>query len=832
MSVVQYLAGLQRPGMGITTSEARLILRQHTAYVSNGTNTVHSYDTRNRRITASILFPAKVLLMEWVPSMQQLYVLCAKSGIYVLDLDEEGRCLKEPDSTKSIGGVSIISISSESCCVCDPSVCSFTATCEVLVTASKHPNDWGIKLYHRKSMNGQPAATAPFREVQFSMKLRPGAAQELDESIFHPVLHCVTPWNGMESSDPCGFQLERALFTSAFGLDCSLLDSPVILGGFPDGQVVCFPLNPAGLPRPTNSGQHLEQVKLLYHLEQPVVYICATRLEVMAGEGAGGLASDCLMFLGHKGLLVRLMHLGDTQGVTRDFREFHVQAPVSCAVCSGSCIYYSTRSDLLSITVPLTPKEGNSRASQNPILPSASHSITYIAAMAVTSRSAEGDVELLALSSRGKLMLCQLSQGRGGARAGLSGVKSGKRIKALLSGIGTISERVSKLRSLLAQKTNSLMTLNQVASLSRVVLCAPLSECLVHCQIKVSWTHVLQKSCFVAACTLKNNTDCVLEKGWTLCIYLGTECSDVSASYTFPLPRLLPGHQTELYFPLPTQQSDSLDFPLKISCTLFYSFKEFAVDYGSSINPTDSFSPFRHGICLPLQEHIIDILHCFRLNPRDGHLVTSAATHWDVLEACLKISAGGYRCIREIRNLPEDFNRRRLNFTAPLKVTVRISSLLFNKVLQTKKTGVSRAVIHWLFPGEQAENKEEVQGLTPHGREICLRVQELSVEDATNFPTTEIEISSPHLDALAYMHMAVTSRIKTLVQQYKGDGCNPPMLKLRNVQEQFIARESFLKEIQAQRDKLCVLKGLNSDQVRQRLLSIYRELRQPGLLIF
>ncbi|CAH2291560.1 Fanconi anemia core complex-associated 100 isoform X1 [Pelobates cultripes] len=840
MSSVRYLAALQRPAHGPASDQAQVIRWERAVYVSNGTRFVSLYDMKTRRVMAVHLFPAKVWHIELVLSTRQIYVLCAKNGIYFIDLDEEGRCLKEHDHPTSVGNVKILSVGMESCCLCDPSICAFTVAHGIVVTASKHPENWGIKLFH---CSDKPASVTPFREMKFSIKPPPGAIKELKDSGVHPLLQCVTLWKENESSDNCSLKLQPSLFTAVLGLDCALLESPVILCGFPDGQVVCFPLNAAGLPRSGNSGTPLECVRVLYHLEQPVVFIGATRLELQSSESAhssmsnGTLASDCLLFIGCGGLLVTLTQLNNTQGTTCEFREYRLQAPVSCALCCGSNVYYSTCSDLLSVTIPPLAKMDSTRTQHNPIMPSVSHSVTMVVAIALTSCSPDGDVELVAVSNRGKLLLCKLNRKQSKAQVGLLGSRSGKQIKALLSGIGTVSDRVSKLRSILDQKTRCLMALNQVSSLIRLILTASPAECPVHCQVKVSWTNIVGTNCFVAACKLKNNTDCVLEKGWTLCVSLWRDSCDNRTSYSFPLPKLLPGEYTELCFPLSIQSSRDFEFPINMACTLFYSFKDISTDNEPSVSPTDLFNIHKQGICVPLQDLSIDILQCLRLNPRAGHPFSPVTSPWDVVESFLKMSNRIKRNMGELSHITEDVGNPRVNVTVSLKVTVRVSAHLFSQVLQNRKSGesVCSSVLRWLFPDKltSAENKEEVHAVTPSGRELFLRVREVSVgESSTAIPAIEVEIGSPHLDALACMHMAVISRFGTLVQRNKSNGCHTPDLKLRNIQQQFLVKESSLKEVQATRDRLCVLKGLNSAPILQKLLHIYRVLRDPGPLIF
>ncbi|KAM4691859.1 Fanconi anemia core complex-associated protein 100 [Rhinophrynus dorsalis] len=727
-------------------------------------------------VLAVYLFPSEIWHIELLSYKRQLYVLCARTGIYILAWDEEGRLLKEPTSTTCAGGVNICSIGLDFVCLLDSSVCSFTVVA------------------------------------------------------------------GEMSGDPCSLTVEASLFSALFGVDVTMLDSSVILCGFPDGQVAYFPLKAAGLPSmylTDTSNKSLATAVVIYHLEQPVVFIGAARTDLSAKESdhsqsTASLPNNSIVFLGHGGLMVAVSAGFKTEGTTYEFSEYHLKAPVYCAICSGSRLFYSTCSDILFVTVP--------KSERNPILTSSSHNISMVLAICQLSSSPKGDLQFLALSKRGKLLLCNvvLAEGRT-HHAGLLCSNAGQRIKDLLSGIGTVSERTSQMKCVLDQRNSSLFNLNQAMALSRVVMSSQGAELSVNCKVRVSWTRILQQDSLVAICTLENKTDCSLESGWALCIHLSTEASVSSTSYSFPVKKLSPGETTELFFPLSTEKSNSVEFPIKISCTLFYSLKGLDRDNSSNCTQSPVSFPHKQGICLPLHEHTVDILQCLRLSPQAGHPFTPGSRRTsplDPVEAFLMSSARADSGVVQMRSLPEAICNQTGNYSSALTASVRVSALMLNQTLQNDKSGVSlcHAVLRWLFSAEMIpQNVTEVHGLTPDERELCLRVAEVSVTDLSSggpIRAIEVQMLSSHLDVLACLHLAVISRLQALVLQNNRNGCNLPDLNLENIQQQFIVKETLLKEVQTLRDSLCVGKELSLETTAaQRLLQIYRDLRDPGLLL-
>ncbi|XP_053562855.1 Fanconi anemia core complex-associated protein 100 [Bombina bombina] len=847
MPSVQYLAGFQCPPRSLAEGKGQVIQWDQDVFVSNSSMFVYVYNTDKKGITAVYLFPAEVWHIELVSSTRQLFALCAETGIYVLTWDDQGRLLKKPDCVTSVNGVDTFTVGSEFVYLLDTSVCAIMVAHEVLVVSSVHQKKWKIRIFQVESQ--QETVATSFRDLEFSIKLRMGCSNAMEWNGFRPVLCCVSLWKETKSSElPCSLLVESSLFTHLFGVDCSMLDSPMVLCGLPDGQVVGFPLKVAGftnMDHTENKDTSRLPIMVLYHLEQPVVFLGATRMEVGDNNSQNlikhNLGCDCLLIMGHEGLVVTVLSEKKTEGRGHVFREYYIQAPVSCAVSSGTGVYYSTCKDLLLVHIGPGVREENGVSNKfhhYPVLSSTSYNIPLVIAVSKISSSPEGEVQFLALSNRGKLMLCSLGRESGTLKfAGLTCRKAGQRIKDLLSGISKVSERVSHMKSLTDQRNSSLFNLNQVIGLSRTVLSSERSELALVFSTKVSWMRVVQQDSLIASCTLDNRTDCTMGRGWKLCVHIHYEASGLKTSYTFPVGNLSPGEKTEISFPLSTQKSNKLDFPVLMSSVLFYSLKGLFPDSVTPFYPAEcaSSSPHKQGICLPLQEHTIDILQCLRFSYQDGHqshLDPCPAAAWDPVETFLRQSFGA----GILGTHPKAVSNQGKCRVAPFSATLRVSVELLNLTLKNKSPGFSicSATLHWLLKTELTENLSEVHGFTPDGRELCLRLREVSVNDlSTSGPISavEIQIVSAYLDVLACLHLAVLSRLQVLVCKSNSDDCGARELNLGALQQLFTVGESLLKEVHALRDRLCVEKELSSETAAERLLHIFGELRDTGLLL-
>lgn len=245
----------------------------------------------------------------------------------------------------------LISVDPDACLLPDAALCTFTVVADKLVTLAQGPAHWKVQLFEcpRPGEDARPRGQVGEVELSISSPLT-GPLGEPTAPRFLPVLRCVSPagpstlLSRVQGSG--GFLLERALFGLLFGVDASLLESPVILCGLPDGQLCCVVLKTLVTSK-LSPGDPKALVKILHHLEEPVVFIGAVKTGSSA-QDVGDTHPDCLVALGHDGRVLTIKAGCDEAGtLVPALREYRLPGPVLCAACGGGGrVYHSTTSEL------------------------------------------------------------------------------------------------------------------------------------------------------------------------------------------------------------------------------------------------------------------------------------------------------------------------------------------------------------------------------------------------------------------------------------------------------------------------------------------------------
>ncbi|XP_029455089.1 Fanconi anemia core complex-associated protein 100 [Rhinatrema bivittatum] len=871
---VRYLAGFQCPVGGLSVGKPQVLCHQSDVYLSIGSKFLYMYDKEEKLVKAVYEFPGRVWHMELVMPQGQLYILCSNHGIYYISVNQRGRLLKQTDPTAEGGDCSssVVTIDSDSWILQDTAICTFAVVNGFLVTVSKGQSRWRINVLQNVNSGQEDPKYSQIKQLEFTIFSNPRSDEKMENLSFLPTLCCIFPQGADVSSEiPCGhrmFSVETSLFSPLFGLDATMLDSPVILCGFSDGQVCCVPLKTLGFPTVYHScpdvKDHILPGMILYHLQQPVVFMGALRTHLGESESGGhqqmaeDMTCDCIVIVGQQGKIVTIS-LGVKEDVRGpEYKEHHFHGPIVCGFCSASSIYYSTLSDLFTLSKSSSQQNTDNSPEVLPFVSSpVSLNLCSIVALSMSAETTEGDTELLALSAKSRLMACSL---RGKAskfqHPRITSAKAGQKIKDLLSGIGSVSERVSLLKNAILQKNRSLTHLNQVINVSCALLSHQDLRQSLSCVVTARWSRLLQQDSLVVSCVLENRTEYCLEQGWTLCVHvssppcpLNSDSVTSAAAYSFPIMNLLAKHKMEVSFPLSHERSSRLELPVTVSCMLFYSLKGIL---GKDITcpwSADSLIPHsssqilleKEGICLPLNECVLDVLHCFRLQSDQDPRVPSPVVHnchlppdpvEIFLQALLTQSEEALaRNEKSVQGLGATYMPR-------LVASVRVSTELLERGLQELCSGSTLhcAVLQWLLADNtaantvKAQNLCEVHGMVPDGRDIHLRVTEVSIDNmcaAGAVPAVEIRIESPSLAGLSITHQAVIRRLKMLLSPIS---C-PSDLQLKHLQQLIADHEILLKEVQSVRDHLCLRNESGSSAIAEKLLGLYEQLRNPGLLI-
>uniref|UniRef100_A0A8C3YN97 FA core complex associated protein 100 n=1 Tax=Catagonus wagneri TaxID=51154 RepID=A0A8C3YN97_9CETA len=874
---VEYLAGFCCPLGGLAAGKPRVLCHGAEIFLSTGSELVYVYDREGRLLTAVYKFPGQVWHLELQALGRALYVLCARSGIYCLSLDQAGRSMSQDggsdrdDRDSEDGQVGeppapVIAVDPDACVLPDATLCAFVVLDNVLVTLAQGPSQWKMQLFECPCPGEDPRPGGQIGEVELSTCTPPsGGLGAPAAPHFLPVLCCASPPGPRvprgHLQGPGAVTLEEALFGLLFGADASLLESPVILCGLPDGQLCCVVLKTLVTSR-SAPGDPKALVKILHHLEEPVIFIGALRTEPLA-EDTEDAHSDCLVALGHHGRTLAIKASWDELGhLVPELREYGVPGPVLCAACGeGGRLYHSTPSGLCVVGLaqgggPWDPTQPSGAPGGLPsLLCPASLSVCSVVTLSVSSRAPEGGTELLALSAGGRLMTCSLDSHSEAPRPSrVSVVNAGRKIKELLSGIGTVSERVSSLKKAVDQRNKALTCLNEAMNVSCALLSSREGPRPISCSVTTAWSRLQLRDVLTATCLLENSSSFSLDRGWALCIQvlgsaraLDLDSAGSAVTYTIPLDRLGPGGRREVTLPLGPGEDGSLDLPVTVSCALFYSLREVV---GGALAPADRLKepsseewppgvlPEQDGVCLPLSEHAVDLLQCLRfpaLAPSPLQAPGRPGPAGDPIHTFLETCRGPGSQLAGPESL-------RAKYLPPSVATVRVSAELLRVALGDSQAGVSLcpATLQWLL----AENStcdivrtqalSSVQGVAPDGTDVHLIIREVSVTDLCPegaLQAVEIQLESASLANMCRAHHAVVGRLQRLVVQQAARDSSPPDLRLQYLHQIQANHETLLREVQTLRDRLCAEDEAGSRAPAQRLLQVYKQLRSPSLLL-
>ncbi|XP_048222719.1 LOW QUALITY PROTEIN: Fanconi anemia core complex-associated protein 100 [Perognathus longimembris pacificus] len=871
---VNYLAGFSCPLGGLAAGKPRVLCHEAEVFVSTGSEFVYVYDQEGGLLTAVYQFPDQVWHLQLLALRRALYVLCARKGVYCLSVEPGSRAASQPREDGRGGELPypVVPVGPEACVLPDPELCAFAALDDVLVTLAQGPAQWKMQLFERPGPGEDSLPAGLIGEVELSTCNPPGGVPEKPAAPrFLPVLCCASP-PGARGPHGCpqgcgGFVLKEALFGLLFGADATLLESPVILCGLPDGQLCCVVLKALVTSR-LAPGDPKALVKILHHLEEPVVFIGALKTELLAEEAEEAalpdeaVRADCLVALGHDGRALAVRAGWNESGsLVPELREYWLPGPMLCAACgAGSHMYLSTPSglcvvDLAPGSAPEGPQKPHTDLGGLPHeLCPASLSICSVLALSVSPGTPAGGVELLALSAKGRLMSCSLDpNSEKTSPARMTVANAGRKIKELLSGIGDVSERVSFLKKAVDQRNKALTSLNEAMNVSCALLSSREGPRPISCSTAAAWSGLPPRDVLTATCLLENSSCFSLERGWTLCVQVLASSSalDLGApgaavTYAIPVDRLGPGSRREVTLPLGPSESGEFELPVTVSCTLFYSLREVV---GGALAPPDPLEgphpdllPEQEGICLPLSQHTVDMLQCLRfpgLASPGAQAPCPPGPARDPVDAFLDTcqSPG-----RRWGSAPSGPASLRAKYLPPSSASIRASAELLRAALEGGHAGVPlcSATLQWLLAGNAAADViraralSSVQGVAPGGTDIRLIVCEVAVTDlspAGPIQAVEIQVESSSLADMCRAHHAIIGRMQAMVMEQAARGSSPPDLRMQYLHQIHANHEALLREVQALRDRLCTEDEASSCATAQRLLQVYKQLRNPSLVL-
>ncbi|XP_053367336.1 Fanconi anemia core complex-associated protein 100 [Clarias gariepinus] len=813
--------------------------------LSTGSNDVFIFSGQERKVKTVLQFDSPVTSLALSADQCSLYVLCDNHHLYCTPLSLGSSSLsKEQDDDPALSVVS-----RDSVLVNHGDVLSFNVAEGILVTAILQESFWTFHLYELQPSSNKfkKHAVLKFPAVK---GLSHNDVDVQDRMSSAPTLTFIYPNSSPKAHackrHPC---LDPLLFRILFGVDASLINSPIILCGLPDGRLVFFPLLLPALA----SSRGESPIRVFYSLEQPIAFIGTS---VTGDQGA-----QCLVVIGQRGkILLVTANQRSSDGTAADSRfiEHFVPGPVVCACVEGERLYYSTGTNLFCLSLDKTValsssstsitagSDGDSRKPENAVC----LNVCRVIALTEPSVSPAGSVQLLAVSLSGRLLHVTLPQDVDKANMSrLASSQAGQKIKDLLARIGNVWERATIEKQQQELKNHTLMRLNHVLH-----VCHLLSrhekydrqaydhQCdhqpPISCQAAAKWSTLLQKDSLVLTCVLENQSSCVLDQGWTLCLQvqssLPLSAGGSSRTFSFALTKLDCGQKAEVTIPL---ESDSdLFLPVQIHCSLVYTLQTLLnpEEYRQlSTSDTSLSQLLTHTgcICLALNTLTLDWLDALRIEEpnSNGHHIPKQISIWDAT-----------RVLLSSKRIPTD--EPAMPKAAPYTVAIHISSELlrnWHSLHECSSALLCISVLRWLLCGKTAktEGQEVVQtpvvcAKGPDRQAVRLLTKEVILSDFHTegpLPVVEVQIESVSMSAVCGLHHAVLRRVQAFLRDPAVKPDKPAELRGQSLCEAVQHMEHLYKELQDLRDPADGV--MKTKRISESLLQLYLQLREKPLVI-
>lgn len=474
---------------------------------------------------------------------------------------------------------------------------------------------------------------------------------------YTPQLCCVQP-SSTVSCSLCPV-IERPLFNKLFNWEASLLDSPVVMFGGEDGQILFWPVNSFALTSTnpeTLGGRQSFSPQLLYHLEQRVSAIYAGNIHCQKDSSgvsstkckkdSTGYCCNALVFVGHCDKIViaheRKPEKGDEVGAIH-FSGHTILGPVLCSCLSnrGDTLVHSTGKEIF--VTRLSVNDAMDAASSTPVLSSCMLTLFTTLSMQIPNictvccvekkNKTTGTVtQAYALNMNGRLLQFVLPDSQDGESHIYSNVSpqmAGEKVKSYLREIETQAAELAKVNATIETEDSILRELNMVihtvcqlakdAAVSGIETTQQ-SMCPISCTFTPS---VLScdssgNSSVSLHCKVVNQGTLMLSSSWSLLVQVqGQEpwCHQVTADShnigrSMPLKISNPGSFVEIDIPL--SKSFSSSFHIVAEVHLYCNLNSLLAGVRTDPNAGDFFKTPVEDVLIPISRRVFDVLHFVR----------------------------------------------------------------------------------------------------------------------------------------------------------------------------------------------------------------------------
>ena len=513
----------------------------------------------------------------------------------------------------------------------------------------------------------------------FKMKVEvPSVITSLQESQrscyqnYTPLLCCVQPDNSASCSSSCTV-IERCLFNKLFNSEASLVDSPVVIFGGEDGQILFWPVNSFALTRASSGtlgGKQSFTPRLLYHLEQTVSAIYTANLQ--DGSSGVGCASksgrsdqrkkessgycNALVFVGDRDKIViaserkSLSHKPE-ESAAINFTGHTILGPVLCSCLSntGDTLIHSTGKEIFVTKLSINGEMDSTNSAlvslstcTLPLLSTVSMQVSNVCTVCCVDKKSKiggTKTQVYALTVNGKLLqfiLPELQDGEVPIDSNVSPQMAGEEVKNYLREIETQSTELAKINASIETEDRILKELNmvihtacQLAEGVRVsgLLATPEQDTLpLSCTFTptvVCYDNSGNSSVFLH-CKVVNQGSLLLTSSWSVMVHVqGKEpwlCRDTGESHTMsrsiPLTTFDPGSLLEIDIPL--SKSFCSSFHIIAEVHLYCNLNSLLADLRSESESGHKMPV--EDVVLPNSRQVFDVLHFVRPNQMGSHI--------------------------------------------------------------------------------------------------------------------------------------------------------------------------------------------------------------------
>ncbi|KAL9968492.1 hypothetical protein ACROYT_G020593 [Oculina patagonica] len=488
---------------------------------------------------------------------------------------------------------------------------------------------------------------------------------------YTPQLCCVQPGDSLSCSSSCAV-VERHLFNKLFNCEASLLDSPVIVFGGIDGQIVFWPVNSFALTSTGSEslgGKQSFTPQVLYHLEQRVLAIYTANLCCQKDPSGVGSASvknesgssdkhnkessgycNALVFVGDRDKIViasECLSQKADEVKAINFTSHTILGPVlcSCLNSNGDTLVHSTGKEIFvtklningemdatnSALVSLSTCMSTSLITLSMQVPN----ICTVCCVDKKNKTAGTKRQVYALTLDGKLLqfvLPELQDGESPMYSNVSPQVAGEKVKSYLREIETQSAELAKVTATIETEDSILKELNMVihaaCQLAEDATVGGKSTMPQQDMFPLCCTFTPTVVCYDSSgnssvslhCKVVNQGSLLLSSSWSLMVHIqGKEpwCRQVTTeSHTMgrslPLKICNPGSFFEIDIPL--NKSFSLSFHIVAEVHLYCNLNSLLADLRSDPVSGHFFKKPVEDVLIPISRHVLDVLHFVRQN--------------------------------------------------------------------------------------------------------------------------------------------------------------------------------------------------------------------------